>query len=101
VDIVQPDVNRMGGITEARKVWALASSFNVPVIPHSHQAHNAHLIVAHMNSPLIEYFPHETRRASYAFYFHLFDGEPEVVDGFVTLSERPGLGIGLREQELE
>jgi L-alanine-DL-glutamate epimerase-like enolase superfamily enzyme len=97
VDIVQPDVNRMGGITEARKVWALASSFNVDVIPHSHQAHNAHLIAAHLNSPLIEWFPHEGRGASYTFYFDLFEGEPEVDNGYMTLSERPGLGIALKE----
>src|SRR6185312_15112419 len=35
VDILQPDVNRMGGITEARKVFALASAHDLPVIPHS------------------------------------------------------------------
>jgi L-lyxonate dehydratase len=101
VDIVQPDVNRMGGITEARKVWALASAFNVPVIPHSNQAHNAHLIIAHLNSPLIEYFPTDSRQGSYVFYFQLFDGEPEAVDGYVVLSDRPGLGITLNEDVLE
>jgi L-alanine-DL-glutamate epimerase-like enolase superfamily enzyme len=97
VDIVQPDVNRMGGITEARKVWALASCFNVQVIPHSNQAHNAHLIAAHLNSPLIEYFPRGALRTSYVFYSELFDGEPECVGGWVELSDRPGLGITLNE----
>jgi L-alanine-DL-glutamate epimerase-like enolase superfamily enzyme len=97
VDIVQPDVNRMGGITEARKVWALASCFDVPVVPHSNQAHNAHLIAAHLNSPLIEYFPRGALRTSYVFYSELFDGEPECVDGWVELSDRPGLGISLNE----
>lgn len=92
VDIVQPDVNRMGGITEARKVFALASTFNVTCIPHSNQAHNAHLIVANLNAPLIEFFPRELV-SGYTFFGHLFDGEPEVVDGFVELSDRPGLGI--------
>jgi L-alanine-DL-glutamate epimerase-like enolase superfamily enzyme len=92
VDIVQPDVNRMGGITEARKVFALASAFNLSCIPHSNQAHNAHLIASHMNAPLIEYFPRELV-SGYTFFGHLFDGEPEVVDGFAELSDRPGLGI--------
>jgi L-alanine-DL-glutamate epimerase-like enolase superfamily enzyme len=97
VDILQPDVNRMGGITEARKVWSLASSFNIPVIPHSTQAHNAHLIMAHMNSPLIEYFPHHSIRSGYAFYSELFTGEPEIKQGYIELSDRPGLGIDLNE----
>jgi L-rhamnonate dehydratase len=101
VDIVQPDVNRMGGITEARKVWALASAFNTPVIPHSPQAHNAHLIAAHLNSPLIEYFPQGTIRGGYIFYAELFRGEPEAHEGFVELSDRPGLGIELDEAVIE
>lgn len=92
VDIVQPDVNRMGGITEARKVFALASAFNVKCIPHSNQAHNAHLIVSDLNAPMIEFFPHGLV-SGYTFYSQLFDGEPEVERGFVSLSERPGLGI--------
>lgn len=100
VDIVQPDVNRMGGITEARKVWALASSFHVPVIPHGTQAHNAHLIVAHMNSPLIEHFPTSAFVSSYNLYTKLFDGEPEVENGYVELSDRPGLGVELNTEVL-
>ena len=101
VDIVQPDVNRMGGITEARKVWALASAFNVPVIPHSHQSHNAHLIMAHLNSPLIEFFPTGVHRTGYTFFTELFDGEPEAVDGWVELGDEPGLGITLDEDVLD
>ena len=101
VDIVQPDVNRMGGITEAQKVWALASAYNVEVIPHSNQAHNAHLIISHMNSPLIEYFPLTTHITAYTFYAMLFDGEPEARNGYVELSDRPGLGISLNEAGLE
>ncbi len=101
VDIVQPDVNRMGGITEARKVWALASAFNVPVIPHSHQSHNAHLIMAHLNSPLIEVFPTGVHRTGYTLFTELFEGEPEAEQGWVQLGDAPGLGISLNEDVLE
>ena len=101
VDIVQPDVNRMGGITEARKVWALASAFHLPVIPHSNQAHNAHLIMAHLNSPLIEVFPETGFRSAYTFYNEFFVGEPRAVDGYVHLEDRPGLGIELNHEVVE
>ncbi len=33
VDILQPDVNRVGGITEARKIWAMAAAEGLRVIP--------------------------------------------------------------------
>lgn len=100
IDIVQPDVNRMGGITEARKVFAFAAAHHMPVIPHSNQAHNAHLIMAHLNAPLIEIFPATGLRSGYTLYNELFDGEPRAADGWVTLSDRPGLGITVREDVL-
>ena len=34
VDVLQPDVNRLGGITEARRVWALGETLGLDVIPH-------------------------------------------------------------------
>ena len=37
VDIVQLDVNRVGGITEARKIWAMAAGAGLPVLPHAGQ----------------------------------------------------------------
>ena len=57
MDILQPDVNRVGGITEARKIWAMASAEGLAVIPHAGQAHNYHLVISHFNSPMAEYFP--------------------------------------------
>jgi L-rhamnonate dehydratase len=101
VDIVQPDVNRMGGITEALKVWSLASAFGVPVYPHSNAAHNAHLIVAHLNSPLIEVFPEDEVLTGYTLYQHLFDGQPVARDGWVEVSPAPGFGLTLNRDVLD
>ncbi|WP_081746403.1 enolase C-terminal domain-like protein [Arthrobacter sp. H5] len=95
VDILQPDVNRMGGITEAAKVWALAEAYDIPVIPHSNQAHNAHLIASHYSSPLIEVFPEPGVEAGYNFYQRFFDGEPRAHGGTVVLGGSPGLGLTL------
>ncbi|HEY6570652.1 MAG TPA: enolase C-terminal domain-like protein [Candidatus Limnocylindrales bacterium] len=101
VDIIQPDVDRMGGITEARKVWALAAAFDIPVIPHGGWAHNAHLVLANMNSPWLEYFPADGIQSGYTFYRQLLTGQPEAVDGWVSLSSAPGLGVELDEAVLE
>ncbi|MCD6521001.1 MAG: L-rhamnonate dehydratase, partial [Anaerolineae bacterium] len=94
VDIVQLDVNRVGGITEARKIWALAAAYSLPVIPHAGQMHNYHLIMAHMNSPLAEYFPPpEGIPDGNELFWELFIGEPRAEKGYITLPEVPGLGI--------
>ncbi len=62
VDYIQFDTNRVGGITQARKVAALAEAYSVPVIPHAGQMHNYHLVMASYNSPMAEFFPRWTSR---------------------------------------
>jgi L-alanine-DL-glutamate epimerase-like enolase superfamily enzyme len=94
VDIVQLDVNRAGGITEARKIWAMAAAHDLPVLPHAGQLHNYHLVMAHMNSPLAEYFPPPVGAPDpNELFWTLFTGEPQAVDGYITLSDAPGLGL--------
>jgi L-rhamnonate dehydratase len=101
VDVVQPDVNRLGGITEARKVWAMAEAYGVPVVPHSQQVHNAHLVMASLQSPLLEVFPSTDVRTGYKFFTEFFIGEPQAEGGVVRLSEMPGLGISLDNDVIE
>jgi len=100
VDILQPDVNRIGGVTEARRIWALASSFGLSVIPHAGQVHNYHLVMSSMSSPMAEYFPHPEEGGVLdddTLFYELFEGEPRAKDGHITLSTAPGLGVKLNE----
>ena len=57
VDYIQFDTNRVGGLTQARKIAALAEAHSIPVIPHAGQMHNYHVVMASLNSPMAEYFP--------------------------------------------
>jgi L-rhamnonate dehydratase len=52
LDYIQFDTNRVGGISQARKIAALAESFQVPVVPHAGQMHNAHVVMASVNSTM-------------------------------------------------
>ena len=61
VDYIQFDTNRVGGITQARKIAALAEAYSVPVIPHAGQMHNFHVVMASLNSPMAEFFPDRRR----------------------------------------
>lgn len=97
VDIVQLDVNRVGGITEARKIWAMAAGASLPVLPHAGQMHNYHLVLAHLNSPIAEYFPKLDPPDGNTLFWHVFSGEPTPTDGRITLVERPGLGLTLND----
>lgn len=96
VDILQPDVNRLGGITEARRVWALGETFGLDVIPHLGFAHNAHLAITSLSTPLLEYLPppaHPDEADEDQIFWIAFPDEPRAEGGRVTLGDRPGLGV--------
>lgn len=102
VSVIQYDTNRVGGITAAQKINALAEAYQVPVIPHAGQAHNYHLTMANANCPISEFFPvHDVEIGNELFYY-IFSGDPEAVDGFLDLDEtRPGLGIEIGDAHLQ
>lgn len=101
VDIVQPDVIWTGGITETRRVAALAQAYHLPVIPHVFSSAvasiaNMHLIAALPNAGLLEFDQNPNPLRS-----ELFE-EPLTVDqtGQIRLPDKPGLGVRLNEDTL-
>ncbi len=101
VDYLQFDTNRVGGITQARKIAALAESFAVPVVPHAGQMHNYHVVMANVNSPMAEYFPPVDVEVGNELFWYIFDGEPKAVDGTIALADDvPGLGLTINEAAL-
>ncbi|HYO08509.1 MAG TPA: L-rhamnonate dehydratase [Tepidisphaeraceae bacterium] len=102
VDYIQFDTNRVGGITQARKIAALAEAHQVPVIPHAGQMHNYHLVMASLNSPMAEFFPKVDVEVGNELFWYVFDGEPVPKDGYIDLDENtPGLGLTVNEQSLK
>jgi L-alanine-DL-glutamate epimerase-like enolase superfamily enzyme len=102
VDIVQPDVIWTGGITECRKVAALAQAYGLPVIPHVFSSAlasiaNMHFIASIPNGGLLEFDqnPNPLRE-------ELFEERIDIdADGKVRLPDRPGLGVTLNWKTVE
>ena len=102
VDYIQFDTNRVGGITQARKIAALAEAYSVPVIPHAGQMHNYHVVMASLNSPMAEYFPVVEVEVGNELFWYIFEGEPKARDGYIDLDDHaPGLGLQVNEKLLE
>jgi L-rhamnonate dehydratase len=53
-DVLQPDITWVGGLTEARRVVALAAAYDIPVIPHGSSVYSYHLQFAYANCPMGE-----------------------------------------------
>ena len=101
VDVIQFDTNRVGGITQARKISALAESFAVPVVPHAGQMHNYHVVMASLNSPMAEYFPPVDVEVGNELFWYIFNGEPVAKNGAINLrDDLPGLGLTINEAGL-
>jgi len=102
LDYIQFDTNRVGGITQARKIAALAEAHQVPVIPHAGQMHNYHIVMASLNSPMAEFFPKVDVEVGNELFWYIFDGEPTPKDGYIDLNENlPGLGLTVNEASLK
>ena len=102
VDVVQFDTNRVGGITQAHKICALAEAFQIPVIPHAGQVHNFHISMSSINAPIVEYFPFWPVEIGNELFWYIFDGEPEAKNGFIELDDgKSGLGINLSKKYLD
>ena len=102
IDIIQPDLGRCGGFTEARKIAAIASVFDVPVAPHTGAssaveiAAAMHWAAALPNMLIFEYmYPPNPLREEL-----LLEPLPPVKDGCVQVPKMPGLGIEIDEQAL-
>jgi len=102
LDYIQFDTNRVGGITQARKIAALAEAYSVPVIPHAGQMQNYHVVMASLNSPMAEYFPMTDVEVGNELFWYIFQGEPKAKEGCIDLDDNtPGLGLTIDESELE
>ncbi len=104
IDVAQPDVGRVGGLTEARRVAALAGDRGRLVVPHCWKtgigiAASAHLAAATAHCPYIEYLPPEL--CDSALRRELADEGLTMTDGEIALPHKPGLGVELNYDALE
>jgi L-alanine-DL-glutamate epimerase-like enolase superfamily enzyme len=103
VSVIQPDIARCGGFTEARKIAALASSLGVPVAPHTGASGAVSIAAAvHWASSLSNFYIYE----------HMYTENPlrteilheavlEFQDGFVKVPAGPGLGIEIDPKRMK
>ena len=103
VAYVQPDIGRVGGLTEARRVCALAAERGRRICPHLWKteisiAAALHLAATAPNCDYIEFLPVEL--AESGLRKNLTDHRLLMVDGVMTLPNSPGLGVELNRDAL-
>jgi L-rhamnonate dehydratase len=101
VDVVQPDVGRVGGITETIRVTQMALDRGKVVVPHCWKtgigvAATAHVAVASSATRFIEFLPSAVAESQLR--RELVEEELRIEDGKIALPQKPGLGIELNNR---
>lgn len=94
-DILMPDLQRVGGVSEFMRVGHMAESHDVPVSSHLFPETSIQVLGALANAIYLEYMP---------WFSSLYRERLEFVDGDAVVPERPGWGFTLdpaRIAELE
>ena len=96
--IIQPNVCYCGGVSEFRRIAALAETALVPVAPHNPNGPigtmvSVHLALALANVPILELV-----RGDVAWRDEIVDDPLVTTDGYVDPPTRPGIGVELVEE---
>ena len=98
VDVLQPDVMWVGGMTEILKIAAMASAYDIPVVPHASGPYSYHFVVSQSNCPFQEYLANSPNGKSVLPVFgNLFLNEPIPTHGYLNVKvlDKPGFGLEL------
>jgi len=101
VDFVQPDVARAGGITEIRKITAMAAKHKVPVSFHTWGDGVALAASVHLTAALEDCTVMELDYTYNPLREELLREPFKIENGYLSPPERPGLGVELDQQALQ
>jgi len=100
--IVVVDVGWVGGVTEARKVAAVAEAFELPVAPHDCTGPVVYTAATHLALHLPNAIVQESVRAFWSgWYAELVTALPRIEEGMIFAPAGPGLGTALRPEVFE
>ncbi len=101
VSILQPEPLNVGGLFATRKIADLADAHYAVIAPHSAQGPVCSAACAQLNASIPNFFIHEIfDEFNDPWEKEIVTGGVEVKDGYIEISNRPGLGIDLNIEEI-
>ncbi len=104
VDIIMPDLQKAGGLGEGQRIANLANLYYVPFAPHMVASYLGAMASCHVCASVPNFMILE-----WQIYFHnnpmykeiVKHEGPMVENGFITLSEKPGIGVEINEEAMK
>jgi galactonate dehydratase len=97
IDVAQPDLCHCGGFTEAMHIGAMAAAAGAGVAPHNPLGPIAGVAAIHYDIATPNFIIQE-KMDSTPWFYQVVEGQPEFVNGYTLIPERPGLGIEVNEK---
>lgn len=97
VDIIQPDLLTSGGMLETKKIADYADRYGLPTVLHCASSPVGYMANVHCAAAINSFIALENHALDLPFWKGLVTGldDPFIVDGYVQVPEKPGLGVEL------
>lgn len=99
-DFVQPDVSHAGGISELRKIAAMAECHHIPFCPHNPSGPVANAATLQLAACVPNFAFLETMCSDVPWRSEISDESVKFEDGCMLISDKPGLGISLNPAKI-
>lgn len=97
--VIQPDVCHCGGISEIKKIAAMAETYYVSVAPHNPLGPIATMVNIHFGFSTPTFLIQEVMRLDVPWRHDVVDAELPIDGGHVLPPRRPGIGLEVNEKE--
>ena len=98
-DIIMPDIQKVGGLLEARKIADMAHAYYVPFAPHCVVSPVGTMASAHVCAAVPNFLVLEWHWINHLDFWKSFVKEGEIIQkGFIPVPDRPGIGVEMNEE---
>jgi L-alanine-DL-glutamate epimerase-like enolase superfamily enzyme len=99
VDVIMPDLAKVGGMAEGKRIADIADAHYIPIAPHNVSSPLGMMAACHAMSAVSNFLFLEFHARDIPWWSDLCDGEkPFVENGVMRVSERPGIGVELNDE---
>ncbi len=98
VDIIMPDIPKCGGLSECRKIANMAELYYIPFAPHNVASPIGTMASAHVCASVPNFLVLEFHWLHRDYWTTITAEKEDIIkDGFIQLTDRPGIGVALDE----
>jgi len=97
--IIQPDICHCGGVSEIKKIAAMAETYYISMAPHNPLGPLATMVSLQVGFSTPNFLIQEVMRSDVPWRYDIIDDEFNIEDGFFLPPTRPGIGIEINEAE--